>query len=323
MSLVGGAAVGWPLMARAQQPDMPVIGFLRSTSFDSSKSLLVAFREGLNETGYVEGKNVAISFRWAEGHNERLASLAAELINLPAALIVCNVPAASAAMAATKTVPIVFAAGTDPIANGFVTSLSRPGGNVTGVTFLGNSLGPKQLELLHELLPTAKKIAVLVDTPSFLNQATRGPELKSIEDAAHALGQDLFVLEIGSEGDFEAVSGTLAQQRADALLSLGGAFFLSQRDQVIALAARHNIPAIYHLVEYVEAGGLMSYGASLTDAYRLVGVYAGKILNGAKPGDLPVQESTKVELVLNLKTAKALGITFPQSLLIQADEVIE
>jgi len=188
------------------------------------------------------------------------------------------------------------------------------------VTFLGNSLGPKQLELLHEVLPTAKRIAVLVDATSFLNGVA---ELKDIEDAARALGQELVVLKIGSESDLEAAPAALAQQRVDALFSRGGAFFLSMPDQIIALAARQKIPAIYHLREYVEAGGLMSYGASITDAYRLVGIYAGKILNGAKPGDLPVQESTKVELVLNLKTAKALGITFPQSLLVQANEVIE
>jgi putative tryptophan/tyrosine transport system substrate-binding protein len=315
--LLGAAAV--PIEARGQQSAMPVIGFLRSASLDNATPLVTAFREGLKESGYVEGQNVAIEFRSAEGHNDQLPGLVADLVRLPVAVIVCNVNAASAAKAVTTTVPIVFATGTDPIQDGLLTSLSRPGGNITGVSFLGNALGAKQLELLRELVPTERTVAVLVDT----NFPGAVSELKDIQAAAHALAQPLIVLNISSERDLDTASATLAQQRADALLVPGSANFLSQRDQIIALAARHAVPAIYTVPEFVAAGGLISYGASIADAYRQVGLYAAKILNGAKPGDLPVQQSTKVELAINLKTAKALGLTIPQSLLARADEVIE
>jgi ABC-type uncharacterized transport system substrate-binding protein len=320
IALIGGAAAtASPLGARAQQTAMPVIGFLRSASFDNTTSLMTAFREGLKEAGFAEGQNVAFEFRSAEGHNDRLPSLAAELVRLPVAAIVCNSTAATAAKAITTTVPIVFATASDPIQDGLVTSLSRPGGNLTGVSFLGSALGSKQLELLRELVPMARTIAVLVDTRVSFNATAQ----RDIQATARTIGQQLIVLNIGSERDLDTAAATLAQQRADALLFTAGAFFLSQRDQIIALAARHAVPAIYWLPEFVAAGGLMSYGASITDAYRQVGIYTGKILNGAKPGDLPVQQSTKVELAINLKTAKALGIAVPQSLLARADEVIE
>jgi putative ABC transport system substrate-binding protein len=319
IAALGGVAAAWPLVTRSQQSAMPVIGFLRSASLDNTKSLITAFRQGLKETGYVEGQNVVIEFRSAEGHNDLLPGLAAELTRLPVAVIVGNVTSAFAAKTVTTKVPIVFAAGDDPIASGLVTSLNRPGGNITGVSFLGNTLGGKQLELVRELVPNAMTIAVLLDT----NDPASVPELKDVQVAAHALGQQRFVPNIKSERDLEMAAETLAQQRVDALLSNGAAFFLSRRDQIVGFAARRRVPAIYNLREYVAAGGLMSYGASITDAYRLAGIYTGKILNGANPADIPVQQSMKIELVLNLKTAKALGLTIPPSILVRADEVIE
>lgn len=317
--MLGGAVAAWPVAARAQQTPMPVIGFLRSASLDNTAPLVTAFRAGLKATGFVVGQNVAIEFRSAEGHVDRLPGLAAELVRLPVAAIVCNTTAASAAKAVTTTVPIVFATASDPVQDGLVASISRPGGNLTGVSFLGSALGFKQLELLHELVPTARTIAVLVDTSFSFNAA----ELRDIQATARTIGQQLIVFKIGTERELDTASATLAQQRVDALLFTAGAFFLSQRDQIIALAARNAVPAIYWLPEFVAAGGLMSYGASIADAYREVGIYTGKILNGAKPGDLPVQQSTKVELGINLKTAKTLGLTIPQSILARADEVIE
>jgi putative ABC transport system substrate-binding protein len=314
-----GGTVALPLAARAQQPAMPVIGFLRSASLDNATPLVSAFRQGLKEAGYIEGQNVAVEFRSAEGRNDQLPSLVAELVRRQVAVIVCNVTAASAAKAVTSTVPIVFATGDDPIAEGLVTSLNRPGGNITGVSFLGNALGAKQVELLHELLPKATTIAVLVDT----NYQGSISGLTDVKTAAHSLGQQLVVLQASRERDLDMASATLVRQHADALIVLGAAFFLSQRDQIIALAAQHRLPAIYQVPDFVAAGGLMSYGASIMDAYRLVGVYTGKILHGAKPADLPVQQSTKLELIINLKTAKALGLTVPLTLQARADEVIE
>jgi ABC-type uncharacterized transport system substrate-binding protein len=310
-TFLGGAAVAWPLAAGAQQ--MPVVGFLRSASLDNATPLLTAFRRGLEEAGFVEGRNVAIALRSAEGRNEQLPRLAAELVNLPVTLIVCNVTAASAAKGITSSVP------NDPVAEGLVASLSRPGGNITGVSFLGNALGAKQMELLRELVPNARTIAVLVDT-NYLGSVSG---LKDVEAAAHSLGQQIVVLNASNERDLDNASATLAQHRVDALLAVGAAFFLSRRDQIIAMAARLRVPAIYQVPDFVAAGGLMSYGASIRDAYRLVGGYAGKIIKGAKPADLPVQQSTKLELVINLKTAKALGLTVPPTLLARADEVIE
>jgi putative ABC transport system substrate-binding protein len=302
-----------------QQPATPVIGFLRSASFDNTTTLSAAFRKGLKETGFVEGQNVAFEFRSAEGHIDRLPALATELVRLPVAAIVCNTTAASAAKTVTTTVPIVFATASDPVQDGLVTSISRPGGNLTGVSFLGSALGSKQLQLLRELIPTARTIAVLVDTTYLYSPA----ELRDIQANARTVGQQLIVLNIGVERDLDTASATLAQRRPDALLFTTGAFFLSQRDQLIALAARYAIPAMYWLPEFATAGGLISYGSSITDAYHQVGIYTGKILTGAKPGDLPVQQSTKVELVINLKTARVLGLSVPQSIVARADDVIE
>jgi len=278
-----------------------------------------AFRQGLKEAGYIEGQNVAVEFRSAEGHNDQLPRLVAELVHLRVAVIVCNVTAASAAKGVTSTVPIVFATGDDPVGEGLVTSLSRPGGNITGVSFLGNALGAKQVELLHELVPKATTIAVLVDT----NYQGSVSGLTDVEAATHSLGQQLIVLRASSERDLDMASATLAQRRVDALIVLGAAFFLSRRDQIIAMAAQHRLPAIYQVPDFAAAGGLMSYGASIRDAYRLVGVYTGRILHGAKPADLPVQQSTKLELIINLKTAKAFGLDVPLTLQARADEVIE
>ena len=319
ITLLGGAAAAYPLAARAQQAAMPAVGFLRSASLANATPLVSAFRQGLKEAGYIEGQNVAVEFRSAEGHNDQLPRLVADLVRRQVAVIVCNVTAASAAKAVTSTVPIIFATGDDPIAEGLVTSLNRPGGNITGVSFLGNALGAKQVELLHELLPKATTLAVLVDT----NYQGSVSGVTDVEAAARSLGQQLIVLHASRDRDLEIASATLDQQRADALIVLGAAFFLSRRDQIIALAAQHGLPAIYQVPDFVAAGGLMSYGASIRDAYRLVGVYTGKILHGAKPADLPVQQSTKLELIINLRTAKALGLTVPLTLQARADEVIE
>ncbi len=274
--LVGGAAASRPLAAFAQQPKRPVIGFLRSASLANAGPLVDAFQQGLKETGYVDGQNVVIEFRSAEGHNDELPKLVAELLRLPVAVMVCNVTAASAAKAITSSVPIVFATGGDPVAEGLVASLSRPGGNVTGVSFLGNALGAKQVELIRQLVPNATTIAVLVDE----NYQGSANDLKDVERAAHSLRQNLIVLAASNERDLEASSAILAQQHADALVSLGAAFFLSKRDQIIALAAQHKLPAIYQVSDFAVAGGLMSYGASIRDAYRLVGVYSGKSSTG-------------------------------------------
>ena len=319
IQVIAGSAVTWPFAARAQQPAKPVIGFLRSASLANAGPLVTAFRQGLKEAGYVEGQNVIIEFRSAEGHNDELPKLVAELLRLPVAVMVCNVTAATAAKAVTSTVPIVFATGDDPIAEGLVTSLNRPGGNVTGVSFLGNALGAKQVELLRQLAPNATTIAVLVDT-NYQGSAT---DLKNVERAAHSLRQNLIILRASNERDLETASATLAQQHADALIALGAAFFLSQRDQIIALAERYKLPAIYQVQDFAIAGGLMSYGASIRDAYRQAGIYAARILKGEKPADLPVMQPTKFELIINLKTAKALGLTIPPNLLALADEVIE
>jgi putative ABC transport system substrate-binding protein len=319
IQVFAGSAVTWPFAARAQQPAKPVIGSLRSASLANAGPLVTAFRQGLKEAGYLEGQNVIIEFRSAEGHNDELPKLVAELLRLPVAVMVCNVTAATAAKAVTSTVPIVFATGDDPIAEGLVTSLNRPGGNVTGVSFLGNALGAKQAELLRQLAPNATTIAVLVDT-NYQGSAT---DLKNVERAAHSLRQNLIILRASNERDLETASATLAQQHADALIALGAAFFLSERDQIIALAERYKLPAIYQVQDFAIAGGLMSYGASIRDAYRQAGIYAARILKGEKPADLPVMQPTKFELIINLKTAKALGLTVPPNLLALADEVIE
>ena len=323
IAALGSAAVTWPLTAGAQQPAMPVIGFLGSASPDGYATRLRAFREGLKEAGgYVEGQNVAIEYRWAEGQNSRLSTLAAELVHRQVTEIVAagGTPSAVAAKAATATIPIVFAVAVDPVNLGFVASLNRPGGNMTGVTNLNVEIGPKRLELLRELLPAAKIIAVLVNPTS---PALDEPYLRALQAAAGALGLQLRVLNASTESDLDTVFATLVQLRADALVIGPDIFFNTRSDQLAALALRHAVPAIYQYRPFAAAGGLISYGTDETEYYRLVGVYAGKILAGEKPADLPVQQSTKVELIVNLKTAKALGITVPLPLLGRADEVIE
>ena len=319
ITLLGGA-VAWPLIARAQQPAMLVIGFLRNTLPEDSAYLLTAFRQGLTGVGYVEGQNVAIEYRWAENRFERLQELAADLVRRQCAVIVAggNAPA-RAAMAATATIPIVFASGDDPVRLGFVASLNRPSANVTGVTFYAGVLVAKQLELLREVVPKAAVVSMLVNPSS----PAADDQIRDAKAAARAIGLEIHILNASSERDFEKAFATLVQYRADAVIVAGDALFTGQRDRLVALAARHAVPVTYNLPEFVAAGGLMSYGSSSMDAYRQVGVYTGRILKGAKPADLPVQQPTKFELAVNLKTAKALGLTVPPAVLGRADEVIE
>ena len=315
----GGGAAAFPLAARAQQPALPVIGFLRSASLASFAHLVTAFRHGLKETSFVESQNVAIEFRSAEGQNDLLPALAADLIGRPVAVIFGDNSAAIAAKAATATIPIVFAGGGDPVRQGLVASLNQPGDNVTGVAFLTGVLGAKRLELLRQLAPKATTIAVLVHpgTP------TTDTEQRDVQDAAQTSGQQIIVLNATTDSDIETVFPKIVQHRAGALLVGAGPFLNSHRDRIIALAARHALPAIYIQREFVLSGGLMSYGTSVTDAYRQAGVYVGRILKGEKPADLPVVQSSKFELVLNLKTAKALSLEIPDRVLALADEVIE
>jgi putative ABC transport system substrate-binding protein len=316
ITLLGGAGVAWPLAARAQQPAMPVIGFVRSTSLADSLQLMTAFRQGLKDSSFVEGQNVAIEYRWAENHLDQLPALVAELIRQQVALIVGNQPAALAAKAATATVPIIFATGYDPVRDGLVTSLNRPGGNVTGVVFFSTTLGAKRLQLLRELVPKATTIAVLVSPDT---EAERIDLLA----AAQTVGQQLLIVDVNSERDIEMAFATFVQRGADALLVASGPFLTSQRERLVTLSASYRLPAIYGLRELVSAGGLMSYASSFSEAYRQAGIYAGRVLKGEKPADLPVIQSTKFEFVLNLKTAKALGLQIPDKLIALADEVIE
>jgi putative tryptophan/tyrosine transport system substrate-binding protein len=321
ITLLGGAALACPLAAHAQQPAPPVVGFLGSGSPESDAFRLAAVQQGLTESGYVEGRNVAFEYRWAEDHNERLPALAAELVRRGIAVLISigGVTSAVAAKSSTATIPVLFATGSDPIKLGLVTSLNRPGGNVTGVNFLTETLVAKQFEVLYETVPRTPLIGFLVNPTS----ATSEAETKSALAAAESLGQKLVVVQAHTDSELEAAFVALVRQRAGALMVLGDAFFLSRRNKLVELAARQTIPTIYNLREYAIAGGLMSYGTSITDAHRIAGLYAGRILKGEKPADLPVQQSTKVELVINLKTAKALGITMPLPLLGRADEVIE
>jgi ABC-type uncharacterized transport system substrate-binding protein len=321
LATLGGAAA-WPLAARAQQSAIPAIGYLGSESPDVFAGRLSAFRQGLSESGFVEGQNVAVEYRWAENQYDRFPALLADLIRRKVTVIVAvtGTPPALAAKAATMTIPIVFVTAGDPVALGLAASLNRPGGNLTGVATLTVELAPKQLEVLRELVPTATIIALLVNPANSTNAETLSRELQA---AARTLGLQLHVLHASTERDFDAVFASLLRLRAGALLIGSDPFFNSRSQQLVALASRHAMPTMYPFREYALAGGLMSYGNSFAEAHRQVGVYTGRILKGEKPADLPIQQSVKVELVINLKTAKALGLTFPISLLGRADEVIE
>jgi putative ABC transport system substrate-binding protein len=321
IKVIAGSATSWPLAALAQQPALPVVGFLGTTTPDDFADRIAAFREGLKEVGYVEGRNVVVEYRWPEGNYDRLAMLAADLVHRRVAVIaaVGGDPSPVAAKAATSTIPIVFSIGGDPVKLGLVANLNRPGGNITGVSFLFSELGAKRLGLLHELLPKASAIGMLVN-PTFADAETY---ISDTKEAALPLGLQIHAVKASTADDFDTAFAALAQQKTEALLLANDAFFLSERRKLIALAARYAIPAVYFFREFVVDGGLMSYSTSLTQAYRQVGIYTGKILNGAKPADLPVVLPTKFEFAINLKTAKTLGLTFPPGLLAIADEVIE
>ena len=319
ITLIGGAAA-WPLAARAQQPALPVIGFLHSGSPEAFVNLVAAFRKGLSETGYVEGENVAFEFRWAAGQDSALPELAADLIRRRVAVIAApSTPAAIAAKAATTIIPIVFATGYDPVALGFAASLARPGGNLTGVSFLSGELAAKRLELVRELKLGATRVAVLVN-PAL---ATAGTNLEDVEAAARAIGLQIQVLRASTSRELDAAFATFLRERPDALFVSGDPFFMSRRVQIVQLATLHKLPATFAQREFVEAGGLMSYGASVADAWRQAGVYTGRVLKGTKPADLPVVQSSKFELVINHQTARMLGLEIPPTLLARADEVIE
>jgi putative tryptophan/tyrosine transport system substrate-binding protein len=320
ITLLGGAAASWPLAARAQQPGLPVIGFLSSTSPGGYQNYLIAFRKGLAELGYSEGRNLIVEYRWAEGQFDRLPALAADLVQRAAVLIVTTgIGSALAARAASATTSLVFLAGDDPVKFGLVASLNRPGGIATGVAWLTSELFTKRLELGRELVPATALIGVLINPQS----PEAPPQLKEIEAAAQGIGKSLHVADISRVTDFDGAFATLSERRADMLIVSNDPFFNSMRERIVTLAAHHRIPVIYDRREYTIGGGLMSYGTSYLAAYRELGVYTGKILNGTKPTDLPVQQATKFELVINLKTAKALGLDIPAKLLALADEVIE
>ena len=319
LALLGGAAGEWALAASGRKDALPVIGFLRSASLADAKHLIAAFQQGLRETGFVEGKNVRIEYRSADSRHERLPSIVRELIALPVDLIVANQIAALPAKAATTRIPIVFMAGSDPVKDGLVERLNRPGANVTGIVFFGTYLGAKRLERLRELLPGNRTIGMLV-TPNNVNTES---ERRDAQAAAHAIGQKLVTFDASTEAELEPAFAAMVRQGVAGLLVGGGAFMNSQRERVVSLAARHAIPAIYPLREFAEAGGLMSLGASITQAYRQAGVYAGRILHGDRPGELPVIQLNKLEFVLNMRTARTLKLAIAPALAFQADEIIE
>jgi putative tryptophan/tyrosine transport system substrate-binding protein len=321
IKLLGGAATAWPLAAHAQQPTMPVIGFINAAAQQDYKQQLAAFLKGLGETGYVEGQNVTIEYRWAEGNNDRLPALAADLVGRQIAVIAAaSTPAALAAKAATASVPIVFEVGADPVQLGLVGNLNRPGGNVTGVTQTNVEMTPKRLQLLHELLPAVRVMALLVNPA---NEATTETTTREVLAAARTLGIELHVLNANIARDVETAFTKAVELRAGGMVVSGGPFFFSQTENLAARCLQHAMPTIYQFHRFTAAGGLMSYGSEITDAYRLAGVYTGRVLKGDRPADLPVQQATKVEFIINLRTAKALGINVPNTLMGRADEVIE
>jgi putative ABC transport system substrate-binding protein len=320
IAFIGGAVASWPERGRAQQPRLPVIGFLNGTSPQGYERFLQAFRKGLNETGYSENDNVAIEYRWAGGHYEQLPKLAADLISRGVNVIAAtSTPANIIATAATKTIPIVFTTSSDPVELGLVSSLNRPGGNVTGAVTLNVEVGPKRLELLRSALPTARIVGVMINP----NRPGAADQSQQFQEAAHVLGMQVHILEATTAIEIDAAFAQPVERRMEALLVNTDAFFFSQRDQLVGLAKSHSIPTIFDRRELVEAGGLMSYGGSVTDVYRLAGIYSGQILKGDNPADMPVQQSTKIELVINLQTANALGLAIAPTLLATADEVIE
>jgi putative ABC transport system substrate-binding protein len=317
--VIAVSAAGWPMAARAQQSVMPIIGFLNGGSSDGYVAQVAGFREGLKEGGYVDGQNVKIEYRWADDLYDRLPAMAMDLVRHEVTAIVANTPAVRAAQAATKTIPIVFITGVDPVEFGLVAILNRPGGNLTGIASLVDEVGPKRLELLHDLLPNASTVALLINP----RNPSAAVQIRDAQAAASAFGQEIHILNASTESDIDTALATFGQMRAAALIFVNDALFNSRLDQLAAITARRAIPAISPWREFVVAGGLMSYGINQPDLYRQAAIYVGRVLNGERPADLPVQQATKVELHINLKTAKALGITFPESILQRADEVIE